>query len=93
MTETTQGNGDAGQTLAPVSLLDRAEWKIEHRDDGISFVAFPYNLRGKTEYGWAIGPMDRHVAEWIYDAVKRKQSNVPDQRPGELSTNYQNVSK
>jgi hypothetical protein len=71
---TSDSQSESGGVVSSTALLD-CEWKIEHRNDGISFMAFPYKVRGKTEYGWTIGPMDRHVAEWLFDAVKRKQSN------------------
>jgi len=54
--------------------LEENEWKIEHRDDGLSFIGFPYIRNGKIEYGWTIGPMDRKTAEWIYDAITSKQN-------------------
>jgi hypothetical protein len=63
-----------GRVIRSTCLLDCAKWKIEHRDDGFSFIAFPYNFRGSIEYGWIIGPTDRYVAEWLFDAVKQKQA-------------------
>ena len=57
------------------NVLDKNEWRIEHRDDGLSFIGFPYTHNGKIEYGWTIGPMDRKTAEWLYEAIKLKQKN------------------
>lgn len=56
-------------------LLDSVEWKIEHRSDGVSFIASPWKRGDRIEYAW-MGPYERHVAEWLFDAVKRKQANV-----------------
>lgn len=54
------------------SLLDTEEWKIDHRGDG-SFIAFPYKYNNKIKHGWTLGPMDRHVAEWLFDAIQNKR--------------------
>ena len=46
------------------------EWKIEHRSDGSSFVGVP--SENELRSCW-IGPMTKKDAEWLLDAVRRKQ--------------------
>lgn len=56
-----------------ITTLDKTEWKIDHSPNGLSSLAYPLQRGGKTDYAWVMGPMDRDVAEWLFDAIKRKQ--------------------
>lgn len=60
-------------------LLSGEPWKIEHGEDGLSFLAFPWSRDGQIEEAW-LGPMDRHVAEWLFDAVQQKQTTAVRER-------------
>ena len=57
-----------------IKTLNNHSWKIEHRGDGLSFIGFPYLDRsGNVQYGWTLGPFDKYVAEWLFDAITKTQ--------------------
>lgn len=59
--------------------FDSAEWKIEHRGDGQSFLGIPYKTTsGKVDVGWIVCGLPRWKAEWIFDAVSRKQATTKE---------------
>lgn len=52
----------------------KAPWKVEHRNDGASFIAIPYKYKGGTvKDAWVIGPLEKDIAEWLFDAIIEKQ--------------------
>jgi hypothetical protein len=55
--------------------LNTTKWKVEHRSDGLSFIAYPWIRDGKVTYAWVCGPMDPHVADWLMEAIEQKQSD------------------
>ena len=58
-----------------IKNLDTNEWKIEHRNDGYSFIGIPDHYNNKEHYYW-LGPLTRKDAEWLFDAIRLKQSKV-----------------
>ena len=54
------------------NCLNEYPWQYEHRDDGISFLAYPEAHDGKIKYIW-IGPFDKKTANFIFDAIVEKQ--------------------
>ena len=52
-------------------------WKTEHRSDGVSFMAVPFDVKNKgVEYAWVLGPLDREIIEFIEEAIREKQRKV-----------------
>ena len=54
------------------SILDTEKWKIHHGQVG-SNISVPYEYKGKIEDGWVIGPLNKDVANWLYNAIEEKQ--------------------
>jgi hypothetical protein len=66
--------------LASATWLDCAEWGVDHRSDGLSFIGIPDRI--PREYNTPViklvwlGPLPKLQADWLLDAIKRKQSNI-----------------
>lgn len=55
-----------------LKVLHTTPWNIDHGKDS-SCLAYPYkDKNGDTKYQW-FGPFEKHVAEWLYGAIKLKQ--------------------
>ncbi len=68
--------------VACTGWLDSAEWGIEHRDDGVSFLSVPDRDRrnpDKIIRPYWIGPLSPEVANWLLEAIHAKQSNEKGQ--------------
>jgi len=51
-------------------------WKVEHREDGMSFMAVPYDRKNKSvEYAWVIGGLEKEIIDWLSQAVEEKQKH------------------
>ena len=54
------------------SILDTREWKIECLKIG-TYISYPSLNKEEVIDNWRIGPLDEKVAEWLLDAIEKKQ--------------------
>ncbi len=53
-------------------FLRSATWRVDHSNPAQSFVGRPVKSMDNVVYDW-MGPFPKDVADWILDAIVRKQ--------------------
>lgn len=63
-------------------FLRIAHWRIDHTQsaDGRSYIGRPVKDGDNTVHDW-IGPLPPEVADWIFEAIERKQKQDSESAP------------